>query len=181
MACKTLFLHRLRLGVFAALAVLSCGVALAQWQWVDATGRKVFSDTAPPESVAEKNILKRPSASARASAPSAATAPAAANNATAKGGKAAAPQPSGRDDELEARKKQAEEAEKAKKKAEEERLSKARAENCKRAKSAQATLDSGVRIATTNAKGEREIMDDAVRAREAKRLGDTIRADCGPK
>lgn len=175
MAFKSVFLYRLRLGAFAALAVLSSGVALAQWQWVDATGRKVFSDTPPPESVAEKNILKRPGASARASA----AAPPAATTPVPKHDGASAPQPSGRDDELEARKKQAEEAEKAKKKAEDERLSKARAENCERAKGAKATLNSGVRIATTNAKGEREIMDDAARAREAKRLDDIIRADCG--
>jgi membrane protein involved in colicin uptake len=85
---------------------------------------------------------------------------------------------SGRDEQLEARKKQAEEAEQAKKKAEEERQAKARAENCERAKRAKATLDSGIRIATTNAKGEREIMDDSGRAAEAKRLDDLIRTDC---
>jgi hypothetical protein len=36
-------------------------------------------------------------------------------------------------------------------------------------------------LATTNAKGEREILDDAGRAAEAKRLDGIIRADCGPK
>lgn len=173
MAFKTSFLHQVRLGTFAVIAVLSSGAALAQWQWVDATGRKVFSDTPPPDSVAEKNILKRPGGLARTSA----SGPAAATT-ESKDDAASAPKPSGRDELLEARKKQAEEAEQAKKKAEAERLSKVRAENCERAKSAKATLSSGVRLATTNAKGEREIMDDAARAREAKRLDDIIRADC---
>lgn len=175
MAFKTSFLHQVRLGTFAVIAVFSSGAALAQWQWVDATGRKVFSDTPPPDSVAEKNILKRPGALTRAPA----AAPTAGTTTEPKDDSASAPKPSGRDELLEARKKQAEEAEQAKKKAEAERLSKVRAENCERAKSAKATLNSGVRLATTNAKGEREIMDDAARVREAKRLEDIIRADCG--
>ena len=40
------------------------------------------------------------------------------------------------------------------------------------------TLDSGVRIARTNEKGEREFMDDAARAAEAKRTQDIIASDC---
>ena len=48
----------------AALAICAAmaAPALAQWQWIDNTGRKVFSDTAPPASVPDKNILKRPGA-----------------------------------------------------------------------------------------------------------------------
>jgi hypothetical protein len=59
-------------------------------------------------------------------------------------------------------------------------VAKARAENCERAKRAKATLDTGIRIATTNAKGEREIMDDKARGDEARRMDETIRSDCGP-
>ena len=84
------------------------------------------------------------------------------------------------DPRLEARKREAEAAEAAKKKAEEARIARQRAENCERARSAKATLDSGVRIATTNAKGEREIMDDKARASETQRLNEIIRTDCGP-
>lgn len=90
----------------------------------------------------------------------------------------------GRDEQLEAKKKQAEkqaqEAAQAKKKAEDDRIASARAGNCERAKRAKATLDSGVRIATTNAKGEREIMDDKARAAELQRIDGVIRSDCGP-
>ena len=71
-------------------------------------------------------------------------------------------------------------AEQAKKKAELDKIAKIRADNCDRAKRAKATLDSGIRIATTNAKGEREVMDDKARADEGKRLDEVIRSDCGP-
>ncbi len=148
---------------------------MAQWQWVDGTGRKVFSDTPPPSTVPEKNILKRPGL--RAPAVAAATSPTQ-TEATASTRTGAAPKLSGRDEQLEARKKQAEEAEQAKKRAAEERQAKARAANCDRAKRAKTTLDSGIRIATTNAKGEREILDDSGRAAETKRLDDLIRSEC---
>ncbi len=150
---------------------------MAQWQWVDSTGRKVFSDTPPPAGTPEKNILKAPGARVAATprAPVAASAPAQATSTAA-----VSPKPSGRDEQLEAKKRQAEEAEQAKRKAEAEKVAKARADNCERAKRAKATLDSGIRIATTNAKGEREIMDDKARSEEAKRMDDAIRNDCGP-
>jgi hypothetical protein len=154
--------------------LLSTGSASAQWQWIDGTGNRVFSDTPPPAGTLEKNILKRPGAprpTASISAPA---------NSSTSTITAAAAKPSGKDKELEARKKQAEEVEQAKKKAELEKFTKARAENCERAKRAKTTLDSGIRIATTNAKGEREIMDDKARASEAQRLEETIRSDCGP-
>ena len=93
---------------------------------------------------------------------------------------ASAPKITGKDKELEEKKKQAEAAEAEKKKAEEEKLAKARADNCARAKRAKAEFDSGVRIARTNDKGEREIMDDAARAVESKRLDGIIASDCKP-
>ncbi len=159
-------------------------IAHAQWQWVDSTGRKVFSDTAPPPGTPEKNILSRP-AGIRAAAPApAASAPAPAavavpGAAPVSGVQAGAPKEAV-DPRLEARKREAEAAEAAKKKAEEARVARQRAENCERARSAKATLDSGVRIATTSPSGERSIMDDAARAVENRRVEDAIRTECGP-
>lgn len=155
----------------ALVMTLAAGSAAGQWQWVDSTGSRVFSDTPPPAGTPEKNILKRPGPARAATVETAAPAAAA---------PAAATKPAAQDKELQARKKQAEEAEQAQKKAEQAKLAKARVENCERATRAKATLDSGIRIATTNAKGEREIMDDGGRASEAKRLDDIIRSDCGP-
>lgn len=173
MAHRTLSPTFKRAWSVAAVALLGCGSVLAQWQWIDSSGNRVFSDTPPPAGVPDKNILKSPGArTAPAEAPTAEAPPATAPT--------TAPKLSGRDDELEAKKKQAEEAEQAKKKAEAAKLAKARAENCERAKRAKTTLDSGVRMATMNAKGEREIMDDNARAAESKRLDAIVRSDCGP-
>jgi hypothetical protein len=80
--------------------------------------------------------------------------------------------------ELEAKKKQAQDAEAAKKKAADEQVAKAKIENCTRAKLAKVTFDSGVRVGRTNAAGEREIMDDAARAVEVKRIQGMIDRDC---
>jgi len=84
----------------------------------------------------------------------------------------------GTDKELEAKKKQAAEAELAKRKDEEARVTKTKVENCARAKQAKTTLDSGVRVSRSNAAGEREIMDDAARATELKRIQTVIDNDC---
>ena len=169
--------------ILLALACALPALAMAQWQWLDKDGRKVFSDRAPPADIAPNRILKQPggkpveAATAATAAASAASAPAAG---TALGGPAAgnAPKVSGVDKELEAKKKQAETAEAAKKKAEEDVKDKARAENCTRAKEARATYDSGVRIARTNAKGEREFIDDNQRKADVSRLDAIIAKDC---
>ena len=152
------------------LVVIACAaapLAFAQWQWIDKSGRKVFSDQAPPPDVPAEKIIKRPGN--RPVDPQSAAAPAA---------PAAAPKLSGKDKELEEKKKQQAAAEENKKKAEAEELAKNRADSCDRAKRAKATFDSGVRIATTNDKGEREFMDDDARAAEAKRIDGIIARDC---
>jgi hypothetical protein len=168
--------------LLAATGVCFAVPALAQWQWIDKDGRKVYSDRSPPSDIQEKNILKRPAGAKGAAAPviteTVAAAPAAGASAPAAKPNANAPKLSGKDAQLEARKKQAEEEEAAKKKAEEEKVAKAKADNCERTKKGLASLQSGVRLATTNAKGEREIMDDNARAAEAKRLQGIADSDC---
>ena len=160
--------------LLVALMAVCSGPAAAQWQWTNAEGRKVFSDTAPPSSVPEKNIIKRPGN--RVAPP-----PVEVGEEDAKTTEpAAVPAPVVKDEKLEAAKKKAEAEEAAKRKAELERVAKGRAENCERAKRAKATLDSGVRVAITNAKGEREILDEKGLATEGQRLDRIIQADCGP-
>lgn len=163
---------------FSALAL--CGTpALAQWQWVDKDGRKVFSDRSPPVEIQEKDILKRPAGATRtAAAPLVPDAAAPGAAASAPAAKASVPKLSGKDTELEAKKKKAEDEEAAKKKAEAEKVAKTNADNCDRAKSGLATLQSGVRMSSVNAKGEREIYDDAKRASESKRAQDVIDSSC---
>jgi hypothetical protein len=158
------------LGVALALPAAS----FAQWQWIDKDGHKVFSDQSPPADIPAKNILKQPgprghsvSVAEPAAAASAPVQPA-----------ATAPKLSGKEKELEEKKKQAEAAEVEKRKAQEEQLAKERAENCTRAKSAKASFDSGVRITRTNEKGEREFLDDAQRASEIRRIEAAIAREC---
>jgi hypothetical protein len=162
-----------------ALLALACCLPLAasaQWLWLDKDGRKVFSDKAPPPEVAPDRILKQPGGRfAVPTAAAAAAAPAAPAASTA----LTVPAPSGTDKALAERRKQLQAAEADKKKAEEAKVVALRAENCSRAKSSKATFDSGVRLSVVNDKGEREIMNDAQRAAEVKRLDEVIARDCG--
>lgn len=150
--------------------------ALAQWQWIDNDGRKVFSDRAPPADIPAKNVLKQPLH--RTAATQAASSIAPIQAASAPAAKASDLKLTGKDSELEAKRKQAEAEEAAKKKAEEEKQAKLKEENCGRAQKALITMQSGIRISTTNAKGEREFMDDASRAAEIKRLQGIADSDC---
>lgn len=154
--------------VFIAGCVLSIA-ASAQWQWLDNSGNKVFSDRGPPPDIPAKNILRQPGGTVKAKPVAATEAPASA---------ASAPKISGTDKALEEKKKQAEDAEAAKRKAEADKNAAAKAENCTRAKQSKANFDSGIRIARTNEKGEREILDDNARAAELKHIQDVISADC---
>lgn len=161
--------------------------AAAQYQWVDKDGRKVFSDRPPPADIREKDIVKQPGVR-RAALPviPVETTEAASTTAAATPAAAAAkpkvdpnaPKISGKDTELEAKKKKLEQEAAARKKAEEEKFAQAQADNCERAKKSVATFQSGVRIASTNAKGEREIMDDETRASELKRAQALVERDC---
>ena len=158
----------LRALLFSLLTLAACA-AQAQWMWLDGNGKKVFSDRAPTADVPERNILKRPAGYPPAAA-AVATAPA---NAPASG-----PKPGGKDAELEKKKAQADAAEADKKKADEQRLATLKAGNCDRAKRELATLQSGMRIAQVNAKGEREYMSDSGRQAESQRVQEVIASDC---
>ena len=161
--------------VFVA-ALLGLALALpaaAQWKWRDAHGQTQYSDLPPPPVIPEKDILQRPGGAAAARrAAAAAAAPASAASAAPLAAVRAS------DPELEARRKQAEQEAATKKKAEDDKIAAARAENCRRAQAQMRTLDSGIRIARVNEKGEREILDDTMRAAETKRAQSAIASDC---
>jgi Domain of unknown function (DUF4124) len=160
-----------------ALLALLLGVSLAvpaaaQWKWRDTGGRIQYSDLPPPAGVPEKDILQRPASAVVRQAP--AFVAAAASAASAPPLAAAA----GKEPELEAKRKAAEKEQAEKAKAEEQKLASARVENCLRAKSHARSLESGLRMARVNEKGEREIIDDATRAAEMKRAQEVIASDC---
>lgn len=163
-----------RLG--SALIALACmagaASAWAQWQWRDASGRRIFSDSPPPASVADKDILQRPKG---ATPPPANTAEPPASVPA----KAASPAP---DTQLEQRKQQLEKAEADKRKAEEkanaEKTAKVRATNCENARKNKALIESGVRVTVANTKGEAEYLDEAGRATQLRQANDIIRDNC---
>jgi hypothetical protein len=170
--------RRLFLIIFSLLSFS----ATAQWAWTDEEGRTVFSDRAPATSVPDKRIFKRPGP-AKLTGSQDVPANTGADAASAKTASpaqpvASTPQATGLDKELAERKKKTEQAQAEQRKLEEERISKAKADNCERARQAQKTLDSGVRLSRTNAKGEREILDDAARAAEIKRIQSIVASDC---
>ena len=145
---------------------------MAQWVWLDANGNKVFSDIAPPLGTPDKNIVKRPGA------PVVKPVPAEIGKSPTSDALSTAAKPAAAKNDLEAKKKQVEEAEKAKQKADEEKIAKAKADNCQRARQGKAAFDSGVRLSTTNAQGERVFMDEKARASEQQRLQQIIQSDC---
>ncbi len=153
------------LGVMVALTALS---AQAQWKWKDNKGQVHVSDLPPPSDVPDKDVLSRPNARTlptRAEATPAAPAGSSAARARV-------------EPALEGKRKQAEQEQASKDEAEAQKQAALRADNCQRARSTLATLDSGVRVARTNEKGEREFLDDKQRADEAQRARQIIASDC---
>lgn len=164
----------------ACLTVAFCGLAWSQsqpgnvtWKWRDAGGRIVWSDTPPPASVPERDILERPFASARSRTGAAPSAPAPAASAAASNGAVSRVDP-----ELEARRKKAAEEQLVQRKAEDEKVAAVKAENCSRARNHLAALNDGLRLTRVNEKGEREVLDDKQRAEEVQRARAVIASDC---
>lgn len=175
-------MHWFRTFIVATLWLLSL-TAQAQWQWLDKDGRKVFSDRPPPPDIPTRSILKQPGKSAIMTAPSAAEPAKTTASAPTAASSAAVPatgtlQLGTRDKELEAKKKKAEVEAATKVKAEADRVASVKATNCTKARENQATIDSGVRVSITNAKGEREILDDAGRDAQIKRNRAILEANC---
>jgi hypothetical protein len=158
----------------AVLAAGFAGSAAAQWKWRDKNGTLHISDMPPPPEVADKDVVGRPKLPVRSSvAPAAAALPASATAASASPVARSASDP-----ELEARMKRADQERQAAQKHEEEKVAAQRAESCARAKESLRTLDSGTRLVRINDKGEKEVLDDKMRAEQTQRARNVISADC---
>jgi hypothetical protein len=161
------------IAALAATLLTATPSAWAQWKWKDAKGQVHISDLPPPRDVPDKDVMQRPSESTRRAAATAA----------AQASAASAPPPAAAakpkvDPEIEARRTRQEQEQKAKEKATEEKASSQRSENCQRARQHLATLESGMRIARLNDKGEREILDDKARAEEMQRARQVMASEC---
>ena len=165
-----------KLALLALACVWSAG-ALAQWQWMDKAGRKVYSDRAPPADIPQKNILKQPGIALPLAVPDAAASTAAASTPSVAPVSQAVHKP-GKDKELEEKKAEAEALEAAKQKTDDAKIAAARADNCSRAQRAKITFDSGKPLRQANAKGELEFLDEAGRTAELRRIQSIIESDC---
>lgn len=166
-------MNRRTLAALAACLGLALSLpASAQWKWRDKAGQTQYSDLPPPPGIPEGDILQKPAGASAQRRTAPVTLPASAASA------APLVAPRASDPELEARRKKAEQEVADKKKAEEAKVAAVKVENCARAKEQMRTIDSGQRMARTNEKGEREFLDDAARAAEAKRTREVIASEC---
>jgi hypothetical protein len=160
--------------ILASVALMSTPAkAGTQWKWKDAAGATQYSDRPPPAGTPEANILQRPHASKTVQLAKPASEVDAAASAAKPAATAKAPE-----SELDVKLRKAEEEKEAQRKVEEEKAAKGRAENCTQARNYQRTLNDGIRIARTNSKGEREILDDKGRAEEQRRTQEAIASNC---
>ena len=144
---------------FAAQAQIKC--------WNDANGKRVCGD-APPAG-AKVTTINTPSGPA-------APAPAAG----AKDAKAASKGPlTPAEQAQDFRKRQADEQKATEKAAEEKRAADAKRDTCNRAREALTQLESGQRIARTDASGERYFLDDNQIAAEAAKARQVAKDACG--
>ncbi len=143
-------------------------IAQAQWAWKDDNGRVVYSDRPPPASVKQERIVRQPGG-----------APVGSNESAGETKTDAANAPkTWADREAEYKKRQAERAEAEKKANEEKAQQVQRRADCERARSYLATLESGTRIAQSDAKGEKSYLDDAQRAAEVARAHEIMSRTC---
>lgn len=158
----------------AALGAALAMPAEAQWKWRDKSGRVQYSDLPPPAGIADQDVLQKPGSLQPKAVVSAA--PPVAPASAASGTLTVAPKTV--EPELEAKRRKVEEEKAAKDKADDQRVAAAKADNCVRARGQLRTLDDGIRIARTNASGEREILDDKGRAEERRRTMEIVASDC---
>ncbi len=149
--------------ITASTVTLSNAIAQT-YQWKDSSGRTVISDTPPP------GTLKENTRTLGGAKPATNAAPAAAKPSDAA--------PTMAEKDLEFKKRQQENAEKAGKEAKEKAALEAKRDNCERAKKQAAMLESGQRIASTDEKGERRIMEESERARELEYAQRAIKESC---
>ncbi|WP_431265770.1 DUF4124 domain-containing protein [Roseateles chitinivorans] len=163
-------LSRRPLGVICALALMALtSIAHAQWKWRDADGRTQYSDRPPPPSVADKDILARPSNAPRVSA-TPGQAASQGPSASASGASAparAASEASSRD-----------KLERERKAQEDKARTEAMAEDCRQAQNRMRLLESGVRLRSGTQTGESQPMTEQMRQDNVRQAQAVITASC---
>ena len=149
--------------LFLALMIAYAAAASAQqYKWVDQDGKVRYGDVPPPG--VKATPLRPPPRPAQQPAPAAA--------AKKDAGKALSPE--------EAFKKRQQEQQDAEQKAAKDRAeADAKRANCDQAQASLRLIDSGQRVATTNAAGERVFLEDDQIARERQRAQKAVSEWCG--
>lgn len=171
-----------------ALALGLAAPAQAQWKWRDANGAIHYSDQPPPASVAAANILRGrladpvPAAKPGAGPASAAPAPAPLAKASVSRAPAGGPPPAGAAKPGEAQRAGAAPGSGPAPVAEAPEPGSAQVEQlaqaCNQLREEMRTLESGMRLARVNARGEQEILSDADRAKRVEVVSRELRASC---
>ena len=157
-------MERLFVAMFAGLAALAftCAAWAQMYKWTDADGKVRYGDTPPPG--VKATPIKGPSAPP----PPTASVPA---NPAAKDQKPLTP-------EQAFRKRQQEREEADKKSAQARQDADIKRANCDAATAQLRTLQSGVRMSTINAQGERVYVEDDQRAQETARAQQAVAEWC---
>lgn len=169
-----------RLVLLAGLSFAAAALA-APWQWRDADGRMVYSDLPPPPEIRASQIVRAamPNRAPPVEAPAQGE-PAASQAATASATAATAPKPpqTWAEKDMAFRKRIIEREATQKKQREEEQQAADLARACQEARASLRALESGMRMMTVNAAGEREAVDDAERARRTEAMRKDIERSC---
>ena len=146
--------------LFVVAIGFAAGAAAQQFRWVDKDGRVQYGDVPPP---GVKATRLRPPPPGPASAPSSA--------AKKDGDKALSP-------DAAFRKRQQEREAAEKKDAQASADADLKRQNCEAAQGALRTIESGQRMSTTNAQGERVFLDEAQIAAERARAEQAVASNC---
>lgn len=201
-------LTRIRLALALAaglgfLALLGPRPALAQYQWSDENGRRVYSDVPPAPGSRVSNLVRRGDKAREADHPAMvvvgnasddaagsrqpaaggndgadAGAATAAGQASAQPAQAARREPSMADREMAFRKRQAERAEAEQKQLAQVESARKTARACDDARANLRSLESGQRISRTNEDGERVFLTDEERESRLRELRSDIASGC---
>lgn len=159
----------MRRTLIVLLAMLAAGAAQAQIQcWTGKDGRRVCGDTPPPGAKARE-------IRGTAASPSPSAAPSQ-KDAAAKDAKKGPLTPAEQEQAFRKRQLDAEKAREDEAKAQAQAAQKK--ENCERSREALRALESGTRIARTDARGERYYLDEAQVAAEVGRAREQVRQSC---
>lgn len=144
--------------LFGALSAAASPDAHAQWKWRDDQGRVHYSDRPPPTSVPASRVQRSELAPAVAGAPAASPA-SAASSAERAGQMRRRDEERGKAEQL-------------------ARQAAALAEACEGMRGEARTLESGIRVARVDARGERQLMTDEERAARLEAIRRDLQAHC---